>query len=409
MRILYIDQHAAQPSMGGDCRAVQLAQAWQKSGDEVTIVTAGNSRRPDRGSDRQIDMEERQTEGIRFCLLSVPTDDRGLGEYRKNVQAFLRRLYANAAKLAERYRPELVIAADGYPYDFFCARRIAKLAQGKTVFELRTPWAEQRREQYPAEDSRLDRRIAEYAMSSALRSADAVVSFLQRGKEYCRERGIKPARLITLPVPAPPQAVPEALREEDQAALLALREKYPVIAVYAGRLSARRLPELLAGAAGGLQEQGVAAVIAGNGGYKQILRRMVRENGWENVLLLDTQSEQRQLVLYQSADLLYYGDDRRCNAEYGSYEPFLLRLMQSGKPILTVTHGANNAAVEANCALPAGEVSQRGVEKELLRFISMTEQDRAALGRHAADAVRTTHAVAQVAQDYRSTLLRLWV
>ena len=39
----------------------------------------------------------------------------------------------------------------------------------------------------------------------------------------------------------------------------------------------------------------------------------------------------------------------------------------------------------------------------------MTEQDRAALGRHAADAVRTTHAVAQVAQDYRSTLLRLWV
>ena len=208
MRILYIDQHAAQPSMGGDCRAVQLAQVWQKSGDEVTIVTAGNNCRPDRGSDRQTDMEERQTEGIRFCLLIVPTDDRGLGEYRKNVQAFLRRLYANAAKLAERYRPELVIAADGYPYDFFCARRIARLAQGKTVFELRTPWAEQRREQYPVEDSRLDRRIAEYAMSSALRSADAVVSFLQRGKEYCRERGIKPARLITLPVPAPSQAVP---------------------------------------------------------------------------------------------------------------------------------------------------------------------------------------------------------
>ena len=74
MRILYIDQHAAQPSMGGDCRAVQLAQVWQKSGDEVTIVTAGNNCRPDRGSDRQTDMEERQTEGIRFVLKLVDTN-----------------------------------------------------------------------------------------------------------------------------------------------------------------------------------------------------------------------------------------------------------------------------------------------------------------------------------------------
>ena len=57
-------------------------------------------------------------------------------------------------------------------------------------------------------------------------------------------------------------------------------------------------------------------------------------------------------------DSSYHGSrDRSDSAEYGCYEPFLLRLMQSGKPILTVTHGANNAAVEANCALPAGEVS----------------------------------------------------
>lgn len=69
-------------------------------------------------------------------------------------------------------------------------------------------------------------------------------------------------------------------------------------------------------------EQGVAAVIAGNGGYKQLLRRTVRENGWENVLLTDGMTEGRQRTLYQAADLLYYGDDRRCDARYGGYAPF---------------------------------------------------------------------------------------
>lgn len=43
MKILYIDHHAALPSSGGDCRAVQLAQGWQQCGDEVTIVTAGTA------------------------------------------------------------------------------------------------------------------------------------------------------------------------------------------------------------------------------------------------------------------------------------------------------------------------------------------------------------------------------
>ncbi len=409
MKILYIDHHAALPSSGGDCRAVQLAQVWQQSGDEVTIVTAGYSHRRGKTPAMQAETEERQAEGLRFYLLAAPDGARGVGEYRKSVQAFLKKLYVNAPRLAERYRPELVIAASGYPYDFFCAQRIARLARGKTVFELREPWAEQRREQYAAEDSRLNQCIAEYAMGYALRGADAVVSFLQKGEEYCGEKGISPARLTTLPVPAPPQAAPKPLREEDAAALRALREKYPVVAAYAGHLSARRLPELLVGAAGNLREQGVAAVIAGNGGYKQLLRRMVRENGWENILLLDTQSEGRQQTLYQSADLLYYGDDRRCDAKYGGCAPFLLRLMQNGKPLLTATHSAENAAQKAGCAIAAGEVTQRGVEEALLQFISLNEEGRAALGRHAADAVRTTHAAAQVARDYRSALLRLWV
>ena len=103
-------------------------------------------------------------------------------------------------------------------------------------------------------------------MGYALRGADTVVSFLQKGEDYCRQKEITPAHLATLPAPAPPQASPQPLREADAEAIRALRERYPVIAAYAGHLNDRHLPELLVGAAGSLREQGIAAVIAGNGG-----------------------------------------------------------------------------------------------------------------------------------------------
>ncbi len=327
MKILYIDHHAALPSSGGDCRAVQLAQGWQQCGDEVTIVTAGYSHRRGKNLTVEKEMEEQQLEGVTFCPLLSPDYVHGVGEYRKSVQSFLKKLYLNAPKLVERYHPEIVIAASGYPYDYFCAQRIAKLARAKTVFELRETWPELQRELYPAEDSRLNQCIAEYAMGYALRGADTVVSFLQKGEDYCRQKEITPAHLATLPAPAPPQASPQPLREADAEAIRALRERYPVIAAYAGHLNDRHLPELLVGAAGSLREQGIAAVIAGNGGDKQLLRRVIRENNWENILLLDAQSERRQRTLYGLADILYYGNDRRCDAPYGPYTPLLLRMM----------------------------------------------------------------------------------
>ena len=403
MKILYIDHHAALPSSGGDCRAVQLAQGWQQCGDEVTIVTAGYSHRRGKNLTVEKEMEEQQLEGVTFCPLLSPDYDHGVGEYRKSVQSFLKKLYLNAPKLVERYHPEIVIAASGYPYDYFCAQRIAKLAHAKTVFELRETWPELQRELYPAEDSRLNQCIAEYAMGYALRGADTVVSFLQKGEDYCRQR--RSPRPTWHFLCGMAQGCDLYFCE----AVLALRERYPVIAAYAGHLNDRHLPELLVGAAGNLREQGIAAVIAGNGGDKQLLRRVIRENNWENILLLDAQSERRQRTLYGLADILYYGDDRRCDAPYGPYTPLLLRMMQNEKPILTVTHSPFNDAQRAGCAVPAGQVTQRGVEEALLSFTMMNGEKRVALGRQAGDALCITHAPAQVARDYRGALLRLWV
>ena len=71
MKILYIDHHAALPSSGGDCRAVQLAQGWQQCGDEVTIVTAGYSHRRGKNLTVEKEMEEQQLEGVTFKITTA--------------------------------------------------------------------------------------------------------------------------------------------------------------------------------------------------------------------------------------------------------------------------------------------------------------------------------------------------
>ena len=372
MRILYIDHHAAAPSAGGGCRALQLAQHWQQCGDEVTILTAGYSHRRGSNPTLQEDMTERRIDGVRFCYLNTPCYAHGVGEYRKSVQVFLKKLYLSAPRLVERYRPEIVIAASGYPYDFFCAQRMAKLARGKAVFELREVWPELQRELYPAEDSRLNSCIAEYAMDYALRGADTVVSFLQKGEDYCRAKGTRVERMVTLPAPMPPQASAQPLKEADSAALTELQKRCGTVVAYAGHLTARRMPELLAETVGEFREQGVGAVIAGNGGYKLLLRRKIRENGWDNILLLDALSERRQRTLYGMTDLIYYGDNRLSEAPYGAYAPLLLRMMQNGKPLLLATNSAENDAEKADCAVSAASLTPQGLGEALKRFLEMS-------------------------------------
>ena len=49
------------------------------------------------------------------------------------------------------------------------------------------------------------------------------------------------------------------------------------------------------------------------------------------------------------------------------------------------------------------------MEQALERFLALTGEEKAALGAAADEALQTTHAAGQVARDYRSALLRLWV
>lgn len=406
MRILYIDHHAGVPASGGDTRAYELARQWQLSGDEVTVLTAGYSHKRRVNPELTEDLSEKKYGEVRFCYLITPSYERGVGGINRNITSFLKKLYLQAPLLAQRYRPEIIICASEYPFDFYCVQRAAKRCGAKLVFEMRVLWPLLQRELYPAGESRISRAAADYAMDYALKNADLVASLLTGGERFCRMREITPkSYCLLLPGVQPlPQASP--LREQDAAALDAMRQKYPFLVAYGGRMSSRRRPELLGTAIGGLAKDGIAAVIAGNGGYKLLLSRMVKEKNMDNVLLLDAQNEHRQQAIYEAADAIYYSDARELSGKYGAYSSLLLQMMQQGKPLVMAVQGDHNPAQLCEGGV-TGDTPLM-LMKALRKLAEMSPEERRAMGERARQEITEHHMPEQVAHAYREALLRLW-
>ena len=63
----------------------------------------------------------------------------GLGRLR-NIWTFLRAVWRDAPRLAREFRPDAVIASSTYPMDIWVARRIARRAGARLVYEVHDLW-----------------------------------------------------------------------------------------------------------------------------------------------------------------------------------------------------------------------------------------------------------------------------
>src|SRR5688572_27288630 len=170
MRLLYINHYAGGPALGMEYRPYYLAREWVSAGHQVLIVGASHShvraRQPAPG-DEVVD-------GIAYRWLATPAyDGNGVGR-AWNIAVFLSRLWARAGALARQFRPEAVIASSTYPMDVWVARRIARLARARLVFEVHDLWPLSPIEVSGMSPSHPFIRLCAKAEADAYRDADVV-------------------------------------------------------------------------------------------------------------------------------------------------------------------------------------------------------------------------------------------
>ena len=357
MNLLLVNHYAGSPAHGMEYRPYYLAREWVRAGHRVQIVAASHShvraRQPVLAGGGREPLDE-SIDGIAYRWLHAPAY-RGNGVGRVlNIATFLWRLWRESAALVRAFAPDVVIASSTYPMDIWVARRIARMARARLVYEVHDLWPAS-----PIELSGMSPRhpfmlLCQKAENDAYRDADTVVSMLPKVAAHMRSHGLDLRKL---------HIVPNGIAEDDWAGapaplepgfgarLAALRASGRTLVGYAGSHGLPNALDVLLDAAGLLRDAPLAFVLVGDGHEKARLAQRVHDEGLTDVLLLPPIPKAQIPTLLAAFDITYIGWQRVPIYRFGIAPNKLMDYMMAGCAVLHSVEAGNDPVAEAGCGL----------------------------------------------------------
>jgi len=400
VNILLINHYAGSPRHGMEYRPYYLAREWVKLGHRVQIVAASFSHvrsvQPAKAGMETID-------DIAYRWLPTPAyGGNGVGRAR-NIWVFLKRLWSDAPQLAQGFRPDVVIASSTYPLDIWAARRIARLARARLVFEVHDLWPAS-----PIELSGMSPwhpfiMLCQKAEDDAYRDADRVVSMLPKVAEHMGAHGLDLRKLHIVPngiAPedwrvAPPPLAP-ALAEHIAQMKVAGRQ----VVVYAGSHGAPNALDVLLETARAMRDEPFAFVLVGDGHEKARLLARVDTEAITNLTLFDPIPKAQIPALLAEADLAYIGWKRQPLYRFGIAPNKLMDYMMAGLPVLHSVDAGNDPVSEAGCGLTVPPESAVAVAEGLRQFAAVPVEERRAMGERGRAFVCAHHSYPVLARKF---------
>ena len=400
MNILLVNHYAGSPRDGMEYRPYYLAREWVRAGHRVQIVAAAYShvrtRQPGSIGAEVID-------GITYRWLPAPAyKGNGIGRV-KNIWAFLSRLWRETPRLVADFKPDVVIASSTYPMDIWVARRIARKARAKLVYEVHDLWPAS-----PIELSGMSPRhpfilLCQKAENDAYRDADVVVSMLPVVAAHMRAHGLDLRKLHVVPNGVALdewQGVPQPLAPELANYLAALRRGGRTIVGYAGSHGLPNALDVLLDAAALMKNEPICFVLVGDGHEKERLTRRVRDEGLSHVAMLAPVPKAQIPALLAALDVAYIGWQRVPIYRFGIAPNKLMDYMMAGRAVLHSVEAGNDAVAEAGCGLTVSPESAAAVAEGLRTLAALTPEARAAMGERGRAFVIANHSYRVLAQRF---------
>lgn len=381
MNILLINHYAGSTRHGMEFRPFYLAREWVRAGHCVQIVAASFSHIRAIQPELNDFVLDEQIEGIDYRWYATPSyHGNGAGRV-KNMLAFMRALWRDGQRLARVFKPDVVIASSTYPMDIWPARRIAKLANAKLVYEVHDLWPLS-----PMELGRMSKwhpfiMWVQMAEDYAYRHADKVVSILPKAKEYMCSRGMAPQKFVYVPngVDEEEWAQSADLPQEVKESLDALRAKGLPLVGYAGTHGLSNALDVLLDAASRLKGK-AEVVMVGTGPDREALLARVASEGLTNVTMLPAISKQSIPRFLDDVDIAYIGWHPNPLYRFGISPNKLMDYMMAGKPVVHSVSAGNDPVTEAGCGItvPPGDVV--AVVDAVLELAAMSQSARNCMG-----------------------------
>lgn len=406
MKILLINHYAGTPELGMEYRPYYLAREWVRMGHQVLVLAASHShvrsRQPQAGG--------QTVDGIAYCWYETPAYAGNGFERLRNIWAFCRHVAKDADILAREFAPDVVIASSTYPMDVWVARKVARLAQAKLVYEVHDLWPLS-----PIELSGMSpwhpfALLCQKAENDAYRDADRVVSMLPKVQQHMAAHGLDLSKLHIVPngitLDEWDESQAPGLQAEIAAHIATQRAAGKLVVGYAGSHGLPNALDVLLDAAKLLQAQGSAGqpplhiVMVGGGHEKARLAARVRAEGLANVAMFDAIPKAQIPVLLAAFDVAYIGWQRTPIYRFGIAPNKLMDYMMARRPVLHSVEAGNDPVAEAGAGLTVPPEDAQAVADGLRRLAALSPQERAAMGERGRAFVLAHHTYPVLAQRF---------
>jgi glycosyltransferase involved in cell wall biosynthesis len=403
VNILLVNHYAGSPALGMEYRPYYLAREWMRLGHRVQIVAANYSHvrtvQP-RAGDSAVD-------GIAYRWYPTPAyRGNGLGRVR-NIAIFLHHLYHDTPRLVREFKPEVVIASSTYPMDIWVARRIARQAHARLVYEVHDLWPLSLIELAGMSPRHPFAQLCQAAENAAYRDADLVVSMLPKVQQHMAAHGLDLRRLVIVPNGISPEdwaAAPAPLRADVAQALQAARGSGATVVGYAGSMGLPNALDTLLDAAALLRGEPIEIVLVGDGHERERLVRRIADEALTQVRWFPSIPKTQVPSFLSQVDIAYIGWQRVPIYRFGIAPNKLMDYMMAGRAVLHAVEAGNDPVAEAGCGLTVAPESPAATADGLRRLAALGAEARAAMGARGRAHVLAHHSYPVLAQRFTAAL-----
>lgn len=404
MNILYINHYAGSPKLGMEYRPYYLAKEWVKLGHNVTIVCATYSHVRSIQPEISNDFIEEDIDGIKYLWITTPKyEGNGLGRV-KNIFTFIFKIYKRINWFVKTKSPDLVIASSTYPLDNYIAKRIAKKAKAKHVYEVHDLWPLSLIELGGFSTRHPFIMLLQHAENFAYKNCDKVVSMLPKAKDHMISHGLKSEKFTFIPNGIELCESDHSLPNEHQKTLEEIKSKNLRIVGYAGTHGVANALDFFIDAISSINNPEIAFVFVGKGYEKENLIEQARRNNISNIWFLPPVEKTAMPLLLEQFDILYIGWRKKSIYRFGICPNKLMDYMYAGKPIIHAVEAGNDLVKDSNCGLSIRPESIEELKDAINVLIDMPGDELGRMGDNGKKYVIDNHEYRVLAKQFLDSI-----
>ncbi len=383
MNILLINHYAGSPEMGMEFRPYFMAKEWISMGHEVTILVSDQSHIRANNPQIRKDFEELNLDGIRYVWVKTRSYEGNGAKRVLNIFDFVRKVYFHSKQIAKQYQPDVVIASSTYTSDNYAARKIAKLANAKYVYEVHDLWPLS-----PIELGGISRKhpfimAMQHAEDFAYKHADIIISMLPKTQNYMSSRGLNLEKWHYVPNGFSMQNWKEkqAVNSNTKTKIELTKTRFTKILAYTGTLGLANALDTLLDAAHQI-DSSVAVVIIGKGPEKERLQKRIETEKLSNCFILDSVTKNEIPELLSLFDFLFIGLKYQPLFRFGISPNKMIDYMMAARPVIQSIDAGNNMVEEAKCGISIEPENSEAIVKAVRKLIQMPDSEIKDMGKN---------------------------